>query len=65
MSFISDRVIKLGVMSTSLGMIICMKITANTMDEPLKFITPRAYAARVDVTNCTAKVQTTRVSVLR
>ena len=64
-SFISDNVMKFGVIKTSFGMIICMKITANTIEEPLKSITPNAYAARVEVTNCTAKVQITRVSVFR
>ena len=38
----SARVIKLGVMRTSFGMMICMKITANTRVCPLKSMTASA-----------------------
>jgi ABC-type glycerol-3-phosphate transport system permease component len=48
---ISERVIKLGIINTSLGMIICMKIMTITRDCPLKRYIASAYPAKVEVKN--------------
>ena len=61
----SERVMKFGMISTSLGMMICMKMTMKTSACPLKLKNAREYAASVEVTNWMQNVPTTRMIVLR